>query len=49
MQRQISFAQSEFAGKKRTTRREKFLADMEAVVHWGMALNPITPRANRVA
>jgi IS5 family transposase len=34
MQVQISFAQSEFAAKKRTTRREKFLAEMEKVVPW---------------
>ena len=43
MQRQISFAQSEFAGKKRTTRREKFLADMEVVVPWGRLVALIEP------
>ncbi len=32
MERQISFAQFEFAGKKGTTRREQFLAEMEKVV-----------------
>jgi len=43
MQRQISFAQSEFAGKKRTTRREKFLADMEIVVPWDRLVALIEP------
>jgi transposase, IS5 family len=43
MQRQISFAQSEFAGKKRTTRREKFLADMEIVVPWERLVSLIEP------
>ena len=32
MIRQMSFAQSEFAGKKKTTRREKFLGEMEQIV-----------------
>lgn len=31
---QISFSQAEFAGKKRTTRREVFLAEMEQVIPW---------------
>ena len=43
MQRQISFAQSEFAGKKKTTRREKFLADMETVVPWERLVALIEP------
>ena len=43
MQRQISFAQNEFAGKKRTTRREKFLADMEIVVPWSRLVALIEP------
>jgi transposase, IS5 family len=34
MNRQMSFAQSEYAGKKKITRREKFLAEMERVVPW---------------
>jgi IS5 family transposase len=29
---QTSFAQAEFAGKKKVTRREKFLARMEAIL-----------------
>jgi len=34
MERQLSFAQSEYAGKRRNTRRDKFLAEMERVVPW---------------
>src|ERR1041385_9016554 len=34
MQCQGSFAEAEYAGKKKQTRRDKFLADMEAVVPW---------------
>ena len=30
----MSFAQSEYAGKKKTTRREKFLGEMEQLVPW---------------
>src|SRR5690349_16468980 len=35
MQRQGSFAEAEYAGKKRQTRRDKFLAEMERAVPWG--------------
>ena len=34
MQRQGSFAETEYAGKKKQTRRDKFLAEMEQVVPW---------------
>ena len=34
MQRQGSFSQVEYAGKKKQTRRDKFLAEMEQVVPW---------------
>jgi transposase, IS5 family len=30
--KQLSFADAEFAAKKKTTRRERFLAEMEQVV-----------------
>ena len=30
----MSFAQSEYEGKKKVTRRERFLAEMDAVVPW---------------
>ena len=32
MQRQGSFSQAEYAGKKKETRRDKFLAEIELVV-----------------
>lgn len=31
---QISFADAEYAGKRKTTRREVFLEEMELVVRW---------------
>jgi IS5 family transposase len=34
MQRQGSFAEAEYAGKKKQTRRDKFLDEMERVVPW---------------
>ena len=43
MIRQMSFAQSEYAGKKKVTRREKFLAEMERVVPWKALLGLIEP------
>jgi len=38
MNRQMSFAQSEYARKKKVTRREKFLGEMEKVIPWGRLL-----------
>jgi len=43
MNQQTSFAQSEYARKKKTTRREKFLAQMEAVVPWARLVEVIAP------
>jgi len=43
MQQQTSFAQSEYARKKKTTRREKFLAQMEQVVPWARLVAVIAP------
>jgi IS5 family transposase len=43
MLHQPSFAQAEFAGKKKTTRREKFLAEMERVVPWARLVALIVP------
>jgi IS5 family transposase len=40
---QSSFAQAEFAGKKKVTRREKFLARMETVIPWARLLAVIAP------
>jgi IS5 family transposase len=49
--KQISFASLEFRGKKRRTRREKFLAEMEQVVPWARLqalIEPHYPTAGRV-
>ena len=43
MEKQTSFAQGEYARKKKTTRREKFLAQMEAVVPWARLVALIVP------
>jgi IS5 family transposase len=43
MTHQPSFAHAEFATKKKTTRREKFLARMEAVIPWPQLLAVIEP------
>ena len=40
---QSSFAQAEFAEKKKITRREKFLARMEEVIPWARLLAVIEP------
>jgi IS5 family transposase len=41
--KQISFSSAEYAGKKRQTRREKFLGDMERVVPWARLIALIEP------
>lgn len=49
--KQTSFASAEFAGKKRQTRREKFLADMETVVPWARLealIEPHYPKSGKV-
>jgi IS5 family transposase len=43
MTHQPSFAQAEFATKKKITRREKFLARMEALIPWAKLLAVIEP------
>jgi len=43
MEKQMSFAQREYAGKKKVTRRERFLTEMEAVVPWGRLVGVIEP------
>jgi len=40
---QPSFSQAEFADKKKTTRREKFLARMEEIIPWASLLAVIEP------
>lgn len=43
MSQQISFSQHEYTGKKKTTRRERFLAEMEQVVPWARLEAIIVP------
>jgi IS5 family transposase len=43
MTHQPSFSQAEFAGKKKMTRREKFLTRMEALIPWTKLLAVIEP------
>lgn len=43
MTHQTTFAHAEFAAKKKTTRREKFLARMEEVIPWDQLLAVIEP------
>ena len=48
---QRSFASAEYAMKKKRTRREKFLAEMERIVPWGRliaVIEPLYPRSGRV-
>ena len=50
MQRQGSFSQAEYAGKKKQTRRDKFLSEMERVVPWARLverLRPLYPKGER--
>ena len=49
--KQTSFASLEYAGKKRQTRREKFLGEMQQVVPWSALIariEPHYPRSGRV-
>jgi transposase, IS5 family len=43
MQFQPSFAHSEYAGKKKVTRRDRFLSEMETVVPWLLLVGVIEP------
>ena len=50
MQLQGSFSQAEYAGKKKQTRRDKFLGEMEQVVPWARLverLRPFYPKGER--
>src|SRR5215208_6813122 len=50
MQLQGSFSQAEYAGKKKQTRRDRFLAEMEQVVPWARMverLRPLYPKGKR--
>jgi len=48
MLRQTSFSDLEYANKKRRTRRETFLAEMDAVVPWQQLLAVVEPHYPRV-
>ena len=41
--KQMSFASLEYAGKKRRTRREKFLGEMQRVVPWTRLMALVEP------
>lgn len=41
--RQMSFSDAEYAGKRKKTRREVFLEEMEQVVPWKTLLKVIEP------
>jgi len=43
MEQQLSFAQAEYAQKKKTTRRDKFLAEMNQVVPWARLVGLVRP------
>ncbi|SEA30338.1 transposase, IS5 family [Paraburkholderia sartisoli] len=50
MKRQIGVAEAEIAGKKRVTRRQRFLAEMEKIVPWQrllLAIEPHYPKGTR--
>ncbi|MBB6596925.1 IS5 family transposase [Ralstonia solanacearum] len=47
MKRQMSFAEAESHGKKRVTKRQRFLAEMESVVPWQRLLSAIEPHYPR--
>jgi len=41
MMRQSSFSELEYANKKKTTRRERFLQEMDSIVPWSILVKPI--------
>ena len=41
--RQMSFSEAEYAGKKKVTRRDRFLAEMECAVPWSRLMAVIEP------
>ena len=46
---QLSFSQAEYAGKKKQTRRDQFLAEMEQLVLWERLLAVIAPHYGKPA
>jgi IS5 family transposase len=47
MERQGSFSQAEYAGKKKQTRRDRFLAEMEEVVPWARLVDRLCKRRSK--
>jgi hypothetical protein len=47
MKQQISFSDVEYQWKKRVTRRQRFLSEMEQVVPWQRLLQAIEPLSER--
>jgi transposase, IS5 family len=43
MPKQISFAQAEYDAKRKTTRRDRFLGEMETVVPWARLVEQLSP------
>ena len=43
MSKPISFAQAEYDAKRKTTRRDRFLAEMDIVVPWARLLAVLSP------
>jgi IS5 family transposase len=43
MLKQITFAQAEYDAKHKTTRRDRFLAEMEILVPWSRLLDQMRP------
>jgi transposase, IS5 family len=43
MPQQLTFAQAEYEAKKKTTRRDRFLAEMERIVPWAALLEALAP------
>ena len=43
MPKQISFAQAEYDAKRKTTRRDRFLGEMEIEVPWALLLEALRP------
>ena len=41
MTKQPSFSDLEYANKKKTTRRERFLQEMDSIIPWGILVKPI--------
>ena len=52
MMKQPCFSGREYANKKKTTRRERFLQEMESIVPWRLLVKPIKrvyPKGHTVA